>query len=396
MTRIAQSLKSVPAEKHLGVRMVLVVLSLLPAIFAMQAAQAQSFSTLFNFHDVDGNWPKSRLIADPAGNLYGTTYFGGAYGWGTVFKLDPIGNETVLYSFPDGAEVNGVVRDAAGNLYGTTHYSGAYGNGSVFKLDAAGDYTTLHSFNFSDGQYPTALIHSRGGYLYGTTYLGGAAGGGVVFKMDRAGNETVLHNFDGADVGGDVASLLDDAAGNLYGTTTRGGVNGIGVVFKLDIAGNYTVLYSFTGGLDGGYPADNLVLDSVGNLYGTAGWGGDTGSGGDTTCLVVGCGVVFKLDPGGNETVLHTFHGIDGALPYGGLFRNVKTGYLYGTTAAGGAFGDGVIFGISPRGTEHVLHSFRGGDGTSPLTGLLEYKGSLYGVTELGGDGHGTVFKVAH
>ena len=112
----------------------------------------------------------------------------------------------------------------------------------------------------------------------------------------------------------------------------------------------------------------------------------------------MGCGVLFKLDPAGNETVLHTFHGGDGAPPYGGLLRNTKTGDLLGTARSGGAYGWGVIFGISSSGTEKVLHSFIGTDGGWPSAGLLAYKGSFYGVTEWGGDYpfFGIVFKVAH
>ena len=180
-----------------------------------------------------------------------------------MFKLDPNGNETVLYRFPESAEVNGLVRDGSGKLYGTTYYGGDYANGTVFMLDAAGKYTTLHSFNGNDGKQPNSLIVGPGGYLYGTTCSGGPGNGGVIFRMDRAGNETVLYS--GLGLYGPNATLISDGAGNLYGTTPFGGAYGWGTVFKLDSHGNYAVLYDFTNGLDGGYPGTDLVVDSGGS-----------------------------------------------------------------------------------------------------------------------------------
>lgn len=205
----------------------------------------------------DGSYPWSNLVLDAQGNLYGTTAFTGGSTdrdpGGTVFKLDTSGNETVLYRFlgsPDGDfPLAGLVLDSQGNLYGTTYRGGAYGKGTVFRLDTSGNETVLHSFSGKeDGEHPQAsLLLDMQGNLYGTTENGGGAvacdggvlghGCGTVFKVDATGNEAVLHSFTGSPPGGDGANpdagLLQDAAGNLYGTTTRGGTTGNGTVFKL-------------------------------------------------------------------------------------------------------------------------------------------------------------------
>jgi uncharacterized repeat protein (TIGR03803 family) len=173
-------------------------------------------------------------------------------------------------------------------------------------------------------------------------------------------------------------------------------------VFKLDPMGNETVVYSFTGGADGAEPRAGLVRDAAGNLYGTTFVGGATVS----SCPngVQGCGVVFKLDPMGNETVLHTFTGgADGAEPLASLIRDAA-GNLYGTTFTGGTtgsscsdvYGCGVVFKVGPLGNQTVLHSFTGGvDGSSPYGGLLSFQGLVYGMAERGGAGNGgVVFKV--
>ena len=262
-----------------------------------------------------------------------------------VFKLDPSGNETVLYNFTGGADGGGpsagVVRDTDGNLYGTTAYGGdlsacgGHACGVVFKLDPTGHETVLYSFTGGDGQTPLAdLVRDKNGNLYGTTRDGGAFGYGVVFKVDPTGNETVLYSFTGgADGAHPWAGVVRDENGNLYGTAGGGGAFGHGVVFEVDPTGKETVLYSFTGGTDGGFPYGGLVRDKQGNLYGTTAYGGDQMDPCDGLC-----GVVFKLDPTGKETVLYSFHGgADGADPMAGLFRD-KNGNLYGTASSGGDF----------------------------------------------------------
>jgi uncharacterized repeat protein (TIGR03803 family) len=356
------------------------------------------------------------LIQDKDGNLYGTTPDGGYVttapfsacpaGCGVVYKLDKAGKETVLYTFqgsPDGAgPVGSLVRDEEGNLYGTTPYGGSnsfLSAGTVFKVDPEGKETVLHSFSGTDGSHPSAgLVRDEEGNLYGTAPDGGISqttcfgfGCGVVFKIDPSGTETTLYSFTGgADGGKPIAGLIRDENGNLYGTTNEGGSSLGGVVFKLDRYGKETVLYNFIGGSSGGGPFSGLVRDEQGNLYGTANSGGDlTG-----VCQSFGCGVVYKLDPFGKETVLYAFKGgSDGVSPFGRLIREGDR--LYGTTEFGGVsgsvcfgFGCGTVFEVSPAGKETVLYKFTGGaDGAMPFVGLVsDEQGDLYGTTGYGGD----------
>jgi uncharacterized repeat protein (TIGR03803 family) len=268
--------------------------------------------------DPDGFFPEALLVRDAVGNLYGTTYLGGASGgYGTVFKVNTKSKETVLHSFagpPDGGgdgavPYAGVIRDAAGNLYGVTDAGGAYCCGTVYEIESAtGKETLLYSFTgSSDGSGPSSvLIADEKRNLYGTTKDGGngecgGSGCGVVFELspqsDGSWTETTLYTFcslsNCADGEEPIAGpLVRDAAGNLYGTTFFGGNEGNGIVFKLDKSGKETVLHGFTGGKDGANPWAGLSIDSAGNLYGVAEVGGDT------SCYAPhGCGVVFKITP---------------------------------------------------------------------------------------------------
>jgi uncharacterized repeat protein (TIGR03803 family) len=309
---------------------------------------------------------------------------------------------TVLYSFAsytDGYPPSTVIRDTAGNLYGTTFYGGTPGNGTVFKLDASGNKTVLHAFTttHSDGRSPSAGLLQDGEEFYGTTTAGGTSASGTVFKLDKNSHaETVLYSFTGRKDGGiPLAGLINDASGNLYGTTSYGGTSDYGTVFKVDATGDETVLYSFTGGKDGSYPALGLVLDAVGNLYGMTDYGGDLSC---TQHVKSGCGTVFKLDQNGRKTILHSFTGnADGA--FGSALTLDAVGNLYGTTQLGGdpICECGTVFKMFPNGGETVLYSFTGGsDGYSPIGELAhDAAGNLYGITNLGGaSGFGTVYKL--
>jgi uncharacterized repeat protein (TIGR03803 family) len=262
----------------------------------------------------DGAYPQAGLVADPQGNLYGTTIEGGAYGWGAVIEVTTVGKETVLYSFTgktDGAYPQGsLVRDWKGNLYGATPYGGSsagspscgsgIGCGTVFGLTPAGKEIVLYNFTGGvDGGYPYAGLISLGGNLYGVTYGGGTYGVGAVFKVTLAGKETVLHSFAGGATDGESpeGTLVRDSKGNLYGVTFQGGSAsncyfGCGTVYELTPAGVLTVLYSFTGGTDGESPFTALVRDTAGNLYGTTPYRGSSN-------CPFGCGTVYEGDPGG-------------------------------------------------------------------------------------------------
>jgi uncharacterized repeat protein (TIGR03803 family) len=360
-----------------------------------ESAKVPRFSVLYSFTGgADGGTPFASVIRDREGNLYGTTSAGGAFGLGTVFRLNKIGTETVLQSFAgppgDGATplLGSLVRDGEGSLYGTTSGGGASGAGAVFKLDTTGAENLLYSFTGgADGGSPFAgLFRDEDGNLYGTTFLGGASDFGTVFKVDKTGTQTVLYSFGGgADGGLPFAGVVRDTEGNLYGTTSFGGSSGLGTAFKLDRSGVETVLHSFTGGVDGGAPAAGLLRDQDGNLYGTTSAGG-----------TLGFGTVFKLDKSGVETVLYSFTGgADGGTPTARVVRD-QEGNLYGTTSVGGVSNVGTVFKLNKSGMETVLYSFTGGaDGGSPTAGLLrDGEGNLYGTTSAGGSGFGTVFRL--
>ncbi len=237
-------------------------------------------TVLYNFTGgADGGNPEAGVVLDSAGNLYGVCASGGS-GGGLVYKLDNAGDETVLHRF--GETINdgdspqsGVVLDTEGNLYGTTFYGGAFGAGTVYKLTSSGEETVLHTFtggaDGGGGTYgggPAGLIIDAAGNLYGTTGLGGSGSSGVVFEISAAGQETVLYNFTGGADGGYPNGVIRDPEGTLYGVADGGGT-GYGVVFKISRSGKETVLYSFTGGSDGFEPQGGLVRDASGNLYGT-------------------------------------------------------------------------------------------------------------------------------
>jgi uncharacterized repeat protein (TIGR03803 family) len=416
----------------------------------VQVSCTSNGQVLYSFGSApDGNYPAANLVFDDSGNLYGTTVQGGAFGYGTVFRLAPSNGqwaETVLYSFcpqyqhcVDGANpYSGLVLDAAGNLYGTTFQGGAYGenggtaigDGVAFELsphpDGTWTETVLHSFgNGTDGTGPLAgLVFDNAGNLYGATDGGGMTdlgvcpgGCGTVFELSPGSNgqwtEKVLYEFcsqancgDGA---GPLGGVTLDSSGNLYGTTNLGGTPAIhlyGTVFELTPSegGQWveTVLYMFQGGsMDGSNPDGGVILDKSGNLYGTTQFGYEAKG--------INNGIVFELarESGGQwkEIVLYGFCGstycADGSAPLAGLVFD-KAGNLYGTTFSGGPFDWGVVFELIPSKTGGwiyaVPYAFPGGaDGFNPHAGVItDSAGNLYGVTYDGGTyGYGVVFEVA-
>jgi len=373
-------------------------LALTLSVLAVTATQAQTYSVVYRFTGTngDGSNPLGGVMTDSSGNIYGFTPSGGS-GYGTVYRVDTAGNETILHAFnlTDGSGPQGSpVMDSAGNIYGVTGAGGGLGNGTVFKLDTSKNLTVLYNM---DAQSRAGLIIDSAGNLYGTSYLGGVNGLGSVFKIDTAGNETTLHSFDDFDPvtpGGilPVTRLTLDAAGNLYGTTQDGGANGYGTVFKLDTNGNnYVQLHDFTS-TDGAYPSGSVTLDAAGNIYGTTLDGG-----------VNDVGVVFKIDTTSALTVLHSFAITDGAHPVGDLARD-SGGSLYGTAEDNGGTPlgavQGAVFKLDTAGNLTILHGFTNyPDGAQPSAGVfIDLAGNLYGTTTWGGTlppGNGTVFKIA-
>lgn len=295
------------------------------------------------------------LVRDNAGNLYATASDGGLYDDGVVYEVSPTGVETVLHTFPSGpgdgeASQAGLLRDAAGNLYGTTFAGGAYGYGAVFMLTKDGKEKILHSFNGYDGAGPdAALVADSEGNAYGTANSGGTYGWGTVFKISKSGGFSLIYTFKGAPDGGLPGSpLLLDKEGNIYGTTTEGGAAavcpafGCGVIFEITKSGTERVLYKFLGP-EGSTP-NQLMSDGKGNLYGTT-WDGGTYE----------HGVIFKMDKTLKLTDLYNFTGrSDGGNPWAGLIQD-EAGNLYGTTYLGGdgicPFGGwcGTIFKFTPQ-----------------------------------------------
>jgi uncharacterized repeat protein (TIGR03803 family) len=394
-------------------------------IFGGARVTAQTETVLHTFNGSgDGGEPYGAPIFDKAGNLYGVTFMGGTHLNGTVYELKAgSSTEEILHSFDlnagDGQSPQGtLVMDSAGKLYGVTPLGGSRKLGIVYELmpQAGGTWNEkiIHTFvGGADGRSPQAgLIIDRKGNLYGTTYQGGTGANcgkfacGTVFELSPKSNgawtEKILYSFKGGTGDGQnpAASLLLDSAGNLYGTTVAGGTGGSvnsGTVFKLSPngSGGYTesVLHNFSCVSDGCNPYAGLVLDSKGNLYDTTGAGG-----------TLGYGTVFRLSPGSGgtwtETVLHNFGASgDGQYPqFSGV--TFKSGNLYGTTSAGGATGNGIVFKMTPAsgGTwnETVLFDFNGTDGNVPQGGVIfDATGNLYGVTQYGGSNFGgTAFKI--
>jgi uncharacterized repeat protein (TIGR03803 family) len=368
-------------------------LALMPKAFAAPVEQV-----LHSFlGGTDGYNPDGGLVADAAGNLYGTNTWGGpnfATPYGTVFELTPPAaaggdwTKTVLYSFQggpnDGATPFGTLTfDKGGNLYGTTEAGGPSNTGTVFELSppaAPGDdwtETVLYIFpaDASQGYWPFGKLTFDGiGNLYGTTQFGGTGKSGIACSINGCGTvfqlkppataggswtAAVLYNFGSLDTDGiEPGRGLAFRLGSLYGTTMSGGTNNNGTVFRLvqnQGVWSEQILYNFTGA-EGANPIGRLIYDSAGNLYGTARSGGNVNS---ATCSL-GCGAVFEISPptkSGDpwtETTLYKFTGGgDGGSPYTAVLRDTL-GRLYGTSTAGGAnnwnaTGDnGTVFRLSP------------------------------------------------
>lgn len=383
---------------------------------------AGSFETLANFSGTNGGFPQyGSLLQGFDGNFYGTTYEGGfgsdcpyRQGCGIVFRISQAGKLSTVYNFcalpncADGAfPVEGLVQTIDGNLYGTTFGGGASGWGTVFKITAQGKLTTIYTFCAEGppclkGSGPLGgLMQATDGDFYGTTQSGGAHFGGTVFKITPRGNLTTLHSFcardceDGTEPMGVLVQSLD---GNFYGTTSNGGVNSAcsqmpcGTVFKMSPKGRLTTLHTFCSQYncsDGAGPWAGLVQATDGNFYGTTSEGGTPNE-----------GTVFRITPAGKLTTLYTFcaqgNCPDGAGPIAALVQATDGG-LYSTTYGGGTIGDGTVFRITIDGELTTLFSFDSTNGCCLSAGLTQStNGTFYGTTGGGGAANdGTVFGFA-
>ncbi len=374
----------------------------------------KSLATFYCKNIGDDEYPWSGLTLDSAGNLYGTTtqtFTGPCSGpkYGVVYKLTPAGRLTTLYEFPGAsawdfggpptapAPANpGVVLDSAGTIYGITPNGGV--SGMIYKIGASG-VITLHNFTgAASGTGPDPVAISPAGGFYGSTFYGGPANAGVVYEIDSGGREKVLYSFTGgADGKYPNGPVARDSGGNIYGATSDGGAANLGVVYKVTPSGQFTLLHSFTGGADGAIPESGVILGSDGNLYGS------TTNGGTGSQTGVQEGVIFKMDTAGNETVMYSFTGLaDGGTPLAVPTMDAA-GDLYGTATSGGA-GAGVVYKLSAAGQYTVLHTFTGpgaggGDPVAPVT--LDSAGNLYGaaegwgITASGAPGEGLVYQLS-
>jgi hypothetical protein len=417
-------------HEHLTVLRLFNAALLIAAVFAVCSSSfAQTESPIISFNgDLDGATPATTLIADSAGNYYGTTFSGGSYsgqtcafyGCGIVFELSPNTSggwsEAVLYPFTGGADganpAAGLVFDSEGNLYGTTSAGGLVtsgcnnsGCGTVFEISPSSSgfwtETTLYKFKGgNDGWYSEAPVtFDAAGNLYGTTSTGGPGkdctsglGCGEVFKLTPNGaggwNYSVVHFFsNGKDGGRPYSGVVVDNAGNIFTSASQGGSTtncgpGCGTVDEFSPSGTgYTlrVLHAFTGIQDGWFPQGGLALDDSGKIYAPVQEGGHkTG-----VCQSVGgCGVVLQLTPNGSggytPSIAHSFTGAaDGYGPTSDL-TVTSSGVLYGAAygAPSGAplncFGPcGFVYKLTPSGTgtwsESVVYAFTGGtDGGGP------------------------------
>jgi len=381
-----------------------------------------SYQVMASFTGTNGSKPLAPLMFATNGVLYGTTSLGGTNGYGTVFQINPNGSSFQVlknyydYYEQDGAQPFGRLFQASnGALFGTTlllgfgSHGAGYGRGTAFRMNLDGtEYTVIRSFSETggDGVEPVApLLEATNGWLYGTTPYGGSYSQGGVFKVNKDGTVyTLIHSFsgtnenpalpDGASPQGGLAQGTD---GVLYGTTSAdytaqlglaGVVFGNGTVFKINQDGSgYEVLNRFAGGNDGRQSFAGLIQASNGVLYGTTVFGGTQGN-----------GTIFKLNPNGSGySVLASFAGSTGSQPMAPVLQG-SDGKLYGTTASGGASGNGTVFRLNLDGTGYqVLKNFSGTDGrfvASPLIQGLD--NTLYGMTSFGGSSYdvGTVFKL--
>jgi len=386
--------------KHRRTSLSIIALTLL---FAVAAANGQTYTRLYIYPPGTGITPPEQMSQARDGNLYTTGNSSGTGSLGTVFSMTTAGVQTTIYDFCpatgclDGAGPRGGVGlGFDGNLYGTTQGGGKYRAGTVFKVTPTGTLTTLWNFtNGTDEGVPVfPLLQAQDGNLYGVSLAQYNGQYGAFFKVSSAGVFSVPHDFTFVD--GSSPNLPTwSTDGNLYGTAYSGGSpqcigygqGGCGVVYKMTPAGKETVLWNFKGfyGNDGAWPVGALVQGYDGNFYGATYEGGNSANCGG------GCGSVFKITPAGVLTILHNFTGYpDGAYPYAGLTLGTD-GNFYGVTTAGGTHKDGVLFQVTPAGTETILYNFCAvsgcTDGFYAETPLVQHTNGIFYGNTIGGGG---------
>ena len=360
---------------------------------------AQTVSTVYNFTGTktSGKTPwYVTLVQGTNGSLYGTTYGGGASGFGTVFSVTTSGTQTLLYSFKGGTKdganpTGGLTLGSDGNFYGTTQQGGTGTQGIVFKMTTAGVITILHNFNSAtDGAFPWGPpILASDGNFYGTTSGGGTKGSGIVYKITSSGTFTTVYKFDINHGFAPIAPPTQGVDGYLYIPISQGGTNFCGTIVQMTTAGVINNTYDFPCGAGGSFPIGPLVQASNGDFYSTTQDGGTNSE-----------GTIYQLTTGLNVTVLHSFGATfgDGTFPSAGLLLATDGNY-YGSTSDGGTYGDGTLFNTSTGGTYTDLYSFNNSTNLTQMSPLAppvqDTNGLLYGVTEFGGPSNdGTVYSL--
>lgn len=370
-------------------------IALIAAFSAGGADAAPAYDIVTSFHGGNGAFPLAGApVIDSTGNIYVTTYEGGANSFGTVNRIAPDGTVTVLHVFDysdGGYPAGGVLYDEAdGRIVGAACTGGPTGHGVLYSIAPDGSYRILHKFDgVHDGSCPVdaPAQDPLTGTLYGVASAGGPSGDGTVWRLTSKGAYSVLHTFNHRDGSNPQTRLIRNKDGTLYGTTADGGAGDVGTVFSISPKGKFATLHSFASATDGAKSYDFLTRDRNGNLYGTTFFDGPKGG-----------GTVFKLAPDGTYTVIKAFaNDAEGGGPESSLA--LLKGKLYGTTAYGGDANCqcGVVFEMAMDGSERILHAFTGDpDGLYPFAGLVQGPDhSLYGDTEFGGaDGAGSIFRV--
>jgi uncharacterized repeat protein (TIGR03803 family) len=378
----------------------LIAPALAPLALSSHVSEHVVFEIVASFDPsgIGGRWPFAPLLQASDGTFYGTTRSGGAFGAfgdGTIFRMDASGTLTTLHSFNrdrgDGAAPEGPLIEASdGFFYGTTGQGGAFRRGTIFRMDPSGAVTTLHSFSGNDGAGPMGgVIEARDGSFYGTTHSSGQWGGGTIFRLAPEGTPwtfTTLHHFPGPDGRNPFAGLIQAKDGSFWGTATSGGLGdevGYGTVFRLEADGTLRTIHYFRG-FDGAQPTGQLIQASDGLIYGTT----------FRASSIFDPGTIFAIAPEGPLVSLW-FPGQEGAGPlYAGLIQ-ARDGHFYGT-------GGGLIFRFEPRiARTTVLHRLDPAEGSSLYAPLIQAAdGSFYGTarTNAEGDiccaGPGTIFRL--